>query len=175
MGVEATVTTWRICSRADRPPPIWKATWSAVFCWGMNREGTESEYMFIQGTTRHSTDGVYVVPTARRISPTRAPDWNRQLLWSLKYSCLISKVHNLAPPRSKSTFNRRQMICRLRFTSGWSQWMTIDWSETGDMPNKGPLRDIWKLWPPLTVPIYKFQSDKWFSLSLNQIKLKCLT
>ena len=25
-GVEAAVMTWRICSRAEMPPPTWKAT-----------------------------------------------------------------------------------------------------------------------------------------------------
>lgn len=31
VGVEAAVTTCRICSRADKPPPTWNATWSALF------------------------------------------------------------------------------------------------------------------------------------------------
>lgn len=52
MGVEAMVTTWRICSRADRPPPIWKATWSALFCSGINREGAEGEINVHPGDNR---------------------------------------------------------------------------------------------------------------------------
>lgn len=34
VGVEAAVATCSICSSADRPPPTWKATWSALLCRG---------------------------------------------------------------------------------------------------------------------------------------------
>lgn len=57
VGVEATVMTWRICSKADRPPPIWKATWSALFCRGTKRDGTEWEI-------NAGTDRDYTIPTA---------------------------------------------------------------------------------------------------------------
>lgn len=129
VGVEATVRTWRICSKADRPPPIWKATWSALFCRGTERDGTEWEI-------NAGTDRDYTIPTAGEISPMAAT--RLELVGSLKYPCLISKVHNLVLPRSKSTFNGRQMLCRLWFALGSSQWTDTDWRETGDMPDKGP-------------------------------------
>ena len=56
MGVEAAVTTCRICSRADRPPPTWKATWSALFCWGEDREGDGVKQRYSQGTTSYRLD-----------------------------------------------------------------------------------------------------------------------
>lgn len=89
VGVEATVTTWRICSRADRPPPIWKATWSALFCWGTNRDGTESE-INVQPGGKASTDRDYTIPTAGEFlqTLTRLKSPRR---WSLKYPCLSAQ------------------------------------------------------------------------------------
>lgn len=57
------MTTWRICSKADRPPPTWKATWSALFCRGTNRDGAESE-INVQPGGNASSNRCYTIPTA---------------------------------------------------------------------------------------------------------------
>lgn len=136
MGVEAAVTTCRICSRADSPPPTWKATWSALFCWGKSRErGRE----WNRGTVREQwatswTGGLHGSHQRGNLSYSYRRGieiWNKVIpkvfLFNLK-----SVQPNSAS--QQSSFSGRQMLCRLQLAPGWSQQMTADWSETEKLP-----------------------------------------
>lgn len=128
VGVEAAVMTCKICSRADRPPPTWKATWSALFCWGEDRERARvrKKQRCSQGTASSRPDrGLHSSCWRRSLSFSyRGKGLKCETKWSLKYSCLISKVHNLTPPHNSELSVKGKMLCRLRLASGWSQWIT---------------------------------------------------
>lgn len=98
VGVVTEVMTCKICSKALRPPPTWKATWSALFCrvketervtvgGGQRKAGWTGDY------TTLSREGTFFLSYG-------GEGLKSETKWSLKYSCLISKVHSLAPPHN---------------------------------------------------------------------------
>lgn len=103
VGVEAAVMTCRICSSAERPPPTWKATWSALFCWGKDRErGFHGEDEAKSGCyDSQAGRGFTRLPREGGASFSNRSDGLKfETKWSQKYSCLISKVHKPTPPQS---------------------------------------------------------------------------
>lgn len=139
VGVEAAVMTCRICSSAERPPPTWKATWSALFCWGRDRERGwyTVKTRRSQGAMIHRLDGDLRGSHVRgSLSFSCRSDGSKsETKWSQKYSCLISKVHE---PTEQSSFNSGQMLCRLKWALGWSQPKNTGWRETEEMASNGP-------------------------------------
>lgn len=101
VGVEAAVTTCRICSSADRPPPTWKATWSALLCRGKGSEGRmrrrrtrdEAEAAGSGWCEPLAGQGIYVWGSLS--FPNRSSGLNCGTRWSQEYPCLISKVLTL--------------------------------------------------------------------------------
>lgn len=141
VGVEAAVMTCRICSSAERPPPTWKATWSALFCWGKDRErGFHSE--------DEAKSGCYDSQAGRgftRLPREGEPLFLLQEQWIEIWNKVIPKVFlfNLKSAQANSTseqssFNSGQMLCRLKWALGWSQPNNTGWRETEEMACNGP-------------------------------------
>lgn len=96
VGVEAAVMTCRICSSADRPPPTWKATWSALLCRGKGSERrTHSEEEAAKSGWCDSQAGRGICERGSLSFSNRSSGLNSETRWSQEYPCLISKVHTL--------------------------------------------------------------------------------
>lgn len=96
VGVEAAEMTCRICSSADRPPPTWKATWSALLCRGKGSERrTHSEEEAAKSGCCDSQAGRGICERGSFSFSNRSSGLNSETRWSQEYPCLISKVHTL--------------------------------------------------------------------------------
>lgn len=134
VGVEAAVTTCRICSSAERPPPTWKATWSALFCWGKDRERVSQwrrgkvRVLWFTGWT-----GIYMAPTwgGASLSPKI---WNKVIPKVFLFNLKSAQANSAS---EQSSFNRGQMLCRLKWALGWSQPNNTGWRETEEMTCNG--------------------------------------
>lgn len=78
------------------PRATWKATWPALF----HRGGPSVGERHIQGTMSNRLDGgLHGFHQGRNLSFFYGSEGLKsETKWSLKYSCLISKVHNLTRP-----------------------------------------------------------------------------
>ncbi len=111
MGLEAVVTTCRICSSADKPPPTWKATWSALF-WKREIGTREKQWETWRGEQTQVSHcfgigGILSLPTS----------WFLEGSWSEIWSKVIPKEFLLnlksaqpfpAPPQQPKTNARQQ-------------------------------------------------------------------
>lgn len=110
VGVEAAVMTCRICSKADRPPPTWKATWFALFCWAKDTEtGLQSgdnedpADRGLHGSQRKGNLFPLLQSWGSKISNKVVP---QVFLFNLK------SAQNDSTPQ-QSSFTLRQLVCRL--------------------------------------------------------------
>lgn len=127
VGVEAVVMTWRICSRADKPPPTWKATWSTLF-WDKERKGRSVKQRYCHGTMRRRRDGGLHGSHHRMSFSSPIQEQWIEICTKVIPKVFLFNLKSAQPDSTseQSSINERQKLCRLQFAPGWSQWTTTD-------------------------------------------------